>query len=173
MALKEILRELKAPIGVPIVVVIHRLKNVDSRLDEVLQHSTKLRVKEAEDKEPLLPNTIYLTPSNYHLLVERDHTISLSVSEAVNFSRPSLDVTFYSIGEVFGDKAMGIILTGANRDGANGLNFIYQNGGEAIVQDISEAQVNVMPHSAYLLTPDSRQLKLKEIGKYITKMFPG
>ncbi len=163
---------LTVPLYVPIIVVIHRLKNVTSRLDHVLQHSTKIRIKEAEDKEPILTNTIYLTPSNYHLLVERDHTISLSVSEPVNFSRPSLDVSFYSIGEVYKEKAMGIVLTGANRDGANGLNFIHQNGGETIVQDIDEAHVSVMPHSALTLTPESRQLKLKEIGKYINKMFP-
>ncbi len=163
---------LTPPLDVAIIVVIHRLKNVESRLDEVLQYSTKIKIKEAEDKEPILSNTIYLTPSNYHLLVERDHSISLSVSEPVNFSRPSLDVTFFSIGEVYKDKAMGIVLTGANRDGTNGLNFIYKNGGETIVQDINEAHVNVMPHSALLLTPDSRQLKLHEIGKYINKMFP-
>lgn len=163
---------LTSPLNVPIIVVIHRLKNVQSRLDEVLQHSTKIRIKEAEDKEPILSNTIYLTPSNYHLLVERDHTISLSVSEPVNFSRPSLDVTFFSIGEVYRDKAMGIVLTGANRDGANGLSYIQKNGGETMVQDIDEAHVNVMPHSALLLVPESRQLKLKEIGKYINKMFP-
>ncbi len=163
---------LSYPLNVPIIVVIHRLKNVESRLDEVLQHSTKIRIKEAEDKEPIVSNTIYLTPSNYHLLVERDQTISLSVSEPVNFSRPSLDVTFFSIGEVYGDKAMGIVLTGANRDGSNGLNYIHRNGGETIVQDIDEAHINVMPQSALLLTPESRQLKLQEIGKYINKMFP-
>lgn len=171
MALKEIFKMLTKPISIPIIVVIHRLKNVDSRLDEVLQHSTKVTVKEAEDKEPLAENTIYLTPSNYHLLVERDQTISLSVSELVNFSRPSLDVTFYSVGEVFKENVLGIVLTGANSDGASGLNFIKQQGGETVVQDIQQAQVNVMPQSALIAAPGSRQMKLQEIGKYISKLY--
>lgn len=171
MALKEIFQELKPSLSVPIIVVIHRLKNVQSKLDQVLQHSTKILVKEAEDKESLKPNTIYLAPSNYHLLVERDHTISLSVSETVNFSRPSLDVSFFSIGEVYGDKALGIVLTGANKDGSNGLSYICKHGGQALVQDINEAQVDVMPQSALLTAPSARSLKLKEIGKYINKMY--
>ena len=155
----------------PIVVVLHRLKNVQSKLEDVLQLSSKIPVKEAEDKQPIKPNTIYLAPGNYHLLVERDHSFSLSVSEKVNFSRPSIDVTFISVGEVYGENALGIVLTGANPDGANGLQFIADNGGEAIVQDITEAQVSVMPQSALMVTPGARELKLQEIGKYINSKF--
>ncbi len=147
------------------------MKNVQSRLDEVLQYSSKITIKEAEDKEQIAANTIYLAPSNYHLLVERDHTLSLSVSEPVNFSRPSIDVTFISVGEVYREKATGIILTGANRDGAAGLQFIEDHGGECIVQDPAEAQVDVMPLSALASVPSAKKLKLQDIVKYISSKF--
>lgn len=153
------------------MVVLHRLKNVQSKLEDVLQLFTKIPVREAEDKEPIKPNTIYLAPGNYHLLAERDHSFSLSVSEEVNFSRPSIDVTFISIAEVYHQNVLGIVLTGANHDGASGLQFIASLDGEAIVQDIDEARISVMPQSALMLTPGAKQLKLQEIGKYINSKF--
>lgn len=171
LALKELFGGLTKTLSCPIVVVIHRLKNVQSKLEDVLQNSSLCPIKEAIDKEPLEPNTIYLAPSDYHLLVERDQTFSLSASEKINFSRPSIDVTFTSVAEAYGARATGVVLTGANRDGANGLRIISQLGGKAIVQNPEEAHVDVMPRSALLLSPDARQLKLSEIGEYLNTEF--
>jgi two-component system chemotaxis response regulator CheB len=152
-------------------VVVHRLKNVQSKLDEVLQDGCPIAVREAEDKELLHNNTIYLAPSNYHLLIERDKRISLSVSEPINFSRPSIDVTFYSVAEVYGKNTTGIILTGANDDGTKGLQFIEQKGGTCIVQNLEESQVEVMPRSALLFTPTAKELTLNEISDFINEQF--
>lgn len=153
------------------LVVIHRLKNVRSRMDEVLSFATKLNIKEAEDKEPLQNGTIYIAPGNYHMLVERSGHISLSVSERVNFSRPSIDVTFINIAEIFADKATGIILTGANEDGAYGLAAIDRNGGNTIVQNPKEAHMDVMPLAALNLTPNSAQFTLDEIIQHLSLHF--
>lgn len=165
--MKTIFEHWDKPLGCPILVVIHRLKNVRSRLDQVLSFSTNLKIKEAEDKELLEDDTIYLAPSNYHLLVERDQRIALSVSEKVNFSRPSIDVTFYNVAEVYGSRCMGILLTGANTDGALGLREIHKAGGEVIVQNPHQAQVSIMPESALELLPSAKQMSLQEIAIYL------
>ena len=167
-ALRYIFEKLEAPLKCPMLVVIHRLKNVRSRMDEVLGFATKLNIKEAEDKEPLEAGTIYIAPGNYHMLVERSGHISLSVSERVNFSRPSIDVTFISVAEIYGSKATGIILTGANDDGAYGLASIGRNGGKTIVQNPKEAHMNVMPLAAIELSPNSQQMTLNEIARYLS-----
>lgn len=169
LALKEILLSISKPLSCPVVVVMHRLKNVQSKIHEVLQHSTSMRVKEAEDKEALQPGIIYIAPSNYHLLVERDKTISLNVSEKVNFSRPSIDVTFFSIGEVYGMNVIGAILTGANTDGASGLRFLKKQGATVIVQNLKEAQVSVMPEAAYTMVPSAKVMTLHEIADFISE----
>lgn len=142
-------------------------------MDEVLRYSTDLNIREAEDKEPLKNGIIYLAPGNYHMLVERDGHIALSVSERVNFSRPSIDVTFINVAEVYGNKATGIILTGANEDGAYGLSAINRNGGKTIVQKPSEAQVSIMPEAALRLCPSSKQLTLDEIAEYLSGFSKG
>ena len=167
-ALRSIFEKLDRPLNCPVLVIIHRLKNVRSRMDEVLRYSTKLKIKEAEDKEPLQDGVIYIAPGNYHLLVERDGHIALSVSERVNFSRPSIDVTFMNVAELYGKRASGIILTGANEDGAHGLEAISRFGGKTIVQNLEEAQVAVMPEAALRLSPRSKQMSLNEIAQYLS-----
>ncbi|MGB0176856.1 MAG: chemotaxis protein CheB [Owenweeksia sp.] len=169
-ALKSLFQAMQPGFRLPLVVAIHRLKNVKSHMESVLQASTDLLVKEAEEKEFVKPGHIYLTPANYHLLIEEDKSISLSVDELVNFSRPSIDVSFVSASEVYGPNVIGIVLTGANADGAKGLQRISENGGVAIVQDPSTAQVDTMPSEALKMVPDAKVLTLENIAAFLNNL---
>lgn len=169
-ALKQLLGLLGAECTIPIIVVIHRLKNVESKLADVLRYFSQLTIKEAEEKEELALGTVYLAPSNYHLMLEEDSTLSLNLDERVNFSRPSIDVTLVSFSEVYKDSLVSIILTGANADGAYGLKVAYENGGTAIVQKPEEAQVPVMPTQAIKAVPSAQRMSIAEIAKYLTQL---
>ncbi len=129
-----------------VVIVIHRLKNVLSDLSRILSDNKTIR--EPLDKEPIKIGQIYLAPQNYHLLVESGRTFSLDYSEAVNFSRPSIDVTFESIALTYGPTAVAILLSGANDDGASGITSILEKNGTAIVQDPDTAEYPAMPLAA-------------------------
>ena len=132
----------------PIVIVLHRKSSSDSLLAEVMSDHSLLKVKEAEEKEPLENGIVYLAPSDYHLLVEKDRTFSLDYSEKVNFSRPSIDVSFESIASVYGSGTVGILLSGGNTDGVKGLASIKSSGGMCIVQDPDTAEIAFMPEHA-------------------------
>ncbi|MFA6290841.1 MAG: chemotaxis protein CheB [Victivallales bacterium] len=147
-ALKTILSLLKENISVPVIIVQHTSPNSGDYMVRHLDSLSKLRVKEADEKEKLEPGTAYVAPANYHLLVESDETLSLSVDERVNYSRPSIDVLFESASDVFGDALIGIVLTGANSDGSAGLRKIKDSGGLAVVQEPRTAEVPAMPQSA-------------------------
>ncbi len=147
----KMIAQLPATMQATIVVVLHRKNANDSILVDIFSAKTKLPVKEVEDKELLLPGTIYLAPPDYHLLIEDAQNFSLDSSEKVHYSRPSIDVTFESVADVFGDAAIGILLSGANADGAKGLLKIKQNGGYTIAQDPASAEVGFMPQQAILL----------------------
>ncbi|TAH09279.1 MAG: chemotaxis protein CheB [Sphingobacteriia bacterium] len=136
------------------VLVIHRLKNVQSSMVELLSVlNQKVQLKEPDDKEPIYPGVVYLAPQNYHLLIDPEIRFSLDYSEPVNYSRPSIDLSFESAASVFGKNCMGILLSGANQDGAIGLNKIYQNGGVGIVQDPTASDYSTMPNSALAINP--------------------
>jgi two-component system, chemotaxis family, protein-glutamate methylesterase/glutaminase len=129
-----------------IVGVFHQMRNVESNIVRVLRSKTgKDYILEAEEKEPIRPGYIYLAPANYHLLIEEDKTFCLDHSEAVNFSRPSIDVTFESASLVYGPTLAGVILSGSNGDGAFGMRCIQQRGGAVFVQDPEEAAFKTMP----------------------------
>jgi two-component system chemotaxis response regulator CheB len=130
----------------PVVIVLHRLKNVQSEMDKLL--SVKKSIIEPEDKSLIEPGHIYLAPQNYHLLVEEDHSFSLDYSELVNYSRPSIDIAFSSIAAVYQPKVLGVLLSGANKDGAAGLDSIISAGGTGIVQDPATAVYSAMPQAA-------------------------
>src|ERR1043165_7453052 len=130
---------LHTAINLTIVIVLHRKAGVEQTLVELLSSKTRLHVKEAEEKEKILPNTIYLAPPDYHLLFEKDHTSSLDYSEKLNYSRPSIDVSFESAAYVFGPSLVCIFLSGASADGAEGLKTVRQSGGVTIIQDPSTA----------------------------------
>jgi two-component system, chemotaxis family, protein-glutamate methylesterase/glutaminase len=168
-ALSTIVSGLPGDFPLPICIVQHRSKDSDSLLVRLLQDLTALTVRDAEDKEPLCPHTIYIAPPDYHMLVETDY-ISLTVDSPVRFSRPSIDVLFKSASDTFGASATGVVLTGANEDGAAGLARIVSRGGKAIVQDPKTAESPVMPISALRAVPGARVVPLEEISGELVKL---
>ena len=143
-----ILPALPATYSIPIVVVVHLAPNQPNLVPAVLRRATALRVVEIEDKQPLAPATVHVAPANYHVLLERDGTLALSVDDLVYFSRPSIDVVFESAARAFNRAVVGVVLSGANDDGAHGLARIADAGGLAMVQDPATARHSVMPNAA-------------------------
>lgn len=162
-ALTRLFSGMPASYSAPIVVVQHRSRHADNLLASLLQDVTKLRVVDVEDKEPLEANSVYIAPANYHLLVE-DGYLSLTTDPQVRFSRPSIDVTFTSAGDVYRSRTVGVILTGANDDGSRGLRHIVNLGGKGIVQDPATAESPVMPTAATNAVPEAEVLPLPDIG---------
>jgi two-component system chemotaxis response regulator CheB len=160
-AMFRILQPLPADFPVPVIVVQHRSKDERALLEEVLQQKCKIDIKQADEKELIQPGRIYFAPPDYHLLVERNGTFSLSFDAPVNYSRPSIDVLFETAADVFKDGLLGIILTGANKDGALGIKKISLAGGTTIAQQPETADYPEMPRAAistgfvqHILTPD-------------------
>jgi two-component system chemotaxis response regulator CheB len=150
-----------------IVVVQHRGTAGGERLAPLLQRRTRLPVREAEDKDPLTPGSIYLAPPDYHTLIESDGTIALSTEAAVRHARPSIDVLFRSAAEAYRERCVGVVLTGANDDGAEGLARIKELGGVAVVQDPRTAERREMPAAAIGATHADIVLPLEEIGAFL------
>lgn len=143
-----LLSGLRPGFDMPVIIVVHRGRDTDSTLLQVLSSRTTLDVKEAEDKALILPGTVYLVPADYHLLVEKDGTFSLDSSEKVKYSRPSIDVTFQTVARAFGPGCIAILLSGANDDGIDGVRDIASSGGRVVVQDPGEATVPFLPRAA-------------------------
>lgn len=150
-----------------VVIVLHRRGSADSLLAGLLASRTAMPVKEAEEKELIMPGTVYLAPADYHLLIERDHTFSLDASEKVHFSRPSIDVTFESAAIIYRHKAAGLLLSGGNQDGSAGLQSISKTGGLTIVQDPGSAEVGMMPEFAISLFRPDKIITKEELPEYI------
>lgn len=166
-AVGELLDGLPARLEVAFAVAQHR--GVESRpggLEELLQLHTPYRVLEAGDKDPIEAGTVYIAPPDYHLLVERGH-FALSIDERVNYARPSIDVLFESASDAYRERLIGIVLTGANEDGAAGLALIKRRGGVAIVQDPREAEAPAMPAAALAATAADAVLPIAEIGPFV------
>ena len=151
----------------PIILVIHRKQGSDSLLTELLSSRTKLKVKEADEKEPILKGTIYIAPSDYHLLIEQDRTFSLDYSEKVNYSRPSIDVTFQTAAEAYKEGLVCILLSGSNADGVSGLKTVKLWGGLAAIQNPDTAQVPYMPAQALHNVKIDKILNIEEIGGFL------
>ena len=162
-AMSKLLGALPADFGLPIVVVQHRSRDSDRLLAEILQDATDLTVSEIEDKEPLTPGTVHIAPANYHVLID-DGFLSLSLEEPVRFSRPSIDVMLSSAADTYGPEAIGVVLTGANEDGAQGLSDIVKRGGCALVQDPRTAEIAIMPHAAVKAVPSAEVLPLEGLA---------
>ena len=155
-ALKRLLGELPKNFGLPIFVVQHMAPESGDGLAVILDAHCQVRVKEADSGELPVPGTVYLAPANYHLLVETDGRLGLSVDPPVNYARPSVDVLFETAAEAFGRGLVGILLTGAGRDGSKGLKLIQQLGGRTLVQDPADALADSMPRSALeVMKPDA------------------
>ncbi len=169
-ALRTLLGGLPANFGIPVVVVQHRGKDADQLLlGELLQDATPLDVREIEDKEPLLPATVYLAPADYHVLIEAGHA-SLTVEEPVRFSRPSIDVMFTSAADTYRSGTIGVVLTGANEDGARGLAHIVKRGGRALVQDPKSAEIRIMPDAAIRAVPTAEVLPLDSLAPRLVQL---
>jgi two-component system, chemotaxis family, protein-glutamate methylesterase/glutaminase len=162
-ALTKLLGDLPSDFGIPIVVVQHRSKDSERLLVQLLQDATDLRVCEIEDKDPLTPGTVHVAPANYHVLIEDDH-LSLTIEEPVRYSRPSIDVMFSSAADTYAAAAIGVVLTGANEDGARGLAQIANRGGIALVQDPKTAEIPIMPAAALRAVPTCEVLPLEMLG---------
>jgi two-component system chemotaxis response regulator CheB len=165
MALRTLVSGLPAGFEIPIVVVQHRSRDSEL-LCELLQECSPLEVGEASDKETIAPGRVYVAPPDYHLLVEPGY-FALSTDAPVRFSRPSIDVMFASAADSYGVDAIGIVLTGANSDGARGLRKIVDRGGQAIVQDPATAEVKVMPAQALRAVPEACVLPMEEIPVHL------
>ncbi|MCW0046336.1 MULTISPECIES: chemotaxis protein CheB [unclassified Brevundimonas] len=170
-ALLKILPALPAEFPAPVLVAVHVPADRDNVLAPLLQSRCRVRVKEAEDKEPAAAGVVYFAPSDYHLLVERDGSLALSSDELVNYSRPSIDVLFESAADAYGAGLTGVILTGANTDGAAGLQAVATAGGETIVEDPRQAYASTMPEAALAACP-ARVLDLDAIADHLARM-PG
>ena len=166
-AVSAILSALPEDLDAAVVVAQHRgADTLDGGLASILDMRTKLKVRDVDDKEPIEPGHVYLAPPDYHLLVDDRH-FALSTDAPVRFARPSIDVLFESAAEAYGDRAIGVILTGANDDGAAGLARIKERGGVAIVQDPAEAERHEMPRAAMAATVADAILPLTEIGPFL------
>jgi two-component system chemotaxis response regulator CheB len=144
----KLLPKLKPNLHFPVILVLHRRSSAESSLSDLLSTKIDAPTKEVEDKDAILPGNAYLAPADYHLLIEKDHSFSLDYSEKINFSRPSIDVTFESAADIYGPGVVAILLSGANEDGTLGLQEIKKAGGTIVVQDPDSAQMPFMPHYA-------------------------
>ena len=169
-ALSRIIPQLPEDYPFSVSIVQHTRKDMDDYLAKHLDGLSRITVKEAEWRELLRPGTVYIAPSGYHLLVEKDKTVALSVDPPVNYAMPSIDVLFESAARVYGPHLIGVILTGANRDGTHGLKKIKEAGGWTIVQEPKTAAVKEMPSSAINNVNVDRVVELKEIGKYLAAL---
>ncbi len=150
-----------------VILVLHRLKHVRNGFVEALSLKSKLPIIEPEDKSPIRSGNVYLAPANYHLQIELGNFFALSAEEPVNHSRPSIDLSFETAAYAFKDKMAGIILSGANRDGAKGLQEIYNNGGATIIQDPEECQVKTMTLAAIERVPKAQILSVDSILDFL------
>jgi len=163
----NLLPSLKPHFPFAILLVLHRKNSGDSSLPELLGIKTTVPVREVEDKDLIQPGTIYLAPADYHLLIEKERYFSLDYSEKINFSRPSIDVTFESAAEVYGSRLVAILLSGANEDGTLGLAAVKAAGGVMIAQDPLTAQMPVMPQRAITFNAIQSVLTPEQIGEYV------
>lgn len=162
-ALLRILPALPSGYALPVLAVVHVPPGRRSELAGLFAGKCRLPVREAEDKEPIEPGTVYFAPPDYHMLVEAGGTISLSTEEPVFFSRPSIDVLFESAADAYGPDLMGVVLTGANEDGARGLRAVAEAGGSVFVQDPATAYARAMPDAALAACGKARVLSLDGI----------
>jgi two-component system chemotaxis response regulator CheB len=163
-ALSVLLPGLPAGLRAAVFIVVHLPRERPSLLVDIFQARCALPVREARDKEPVAAGTVYFAPPDYHLLVDEGPQLALSADDLVHYSRPSIDVLFESAADFYGSRLLGIILTGANEDGAAGLAAVHRAGGVTIVQQPGTAQATLMIESAMKRTPVDLVLTLEQIA---------
>jgi two-component system chemotaxis response regulator CheB len=166
-ALLRLLPGLPHDFPLPVIVLLHMPETRDSRLAELFASRLAMPVREAADKETIQAGVVYFAGAGYHLSIERDCSFSLSCEPPLHFSRPSIDILMEAAAHAYGESLIGILLTGANDDGAAGLDEIRRCGGMTIVQDPEEAQVHVMPAAAIARFAPDRILTLKELQSFL------
>lgn len=168
-ALSEILPRLPANYPLPVLTVVH-VPDGPSGLVPLFASKSAIALREPEDKEPIAPATVYIAPPGYHLLVEKDLSIALSTDEPVRFSRPSIDVLFESAADCFGPGLTGIVLTGANDDGARGAAAISRSGGTVLVEDPATAYAPAMPAAALARCANAKSMSLDAIAEHLLEL---
>ena len=166
----KILNSLPKSFPLPVILCLHRLKHVRSGFVEALSLKSNIPIVEPFDKDQLKPGIAYLAPANYHMYIELANRIALSTEESVNHSRPSIDLSFITAANAYRDKLIGIILSGANKDGAYGLKKVHDNNGVTIVQDPIECEVKTMTESALQLTKADYVYTTDQIIKFLLKL---
>lgn len=165
----SILGSLTKDFPLPVILCLHRLKHVRHGFSEALNTKSGIPIIEPLDKENIKKGIAYLAPANYHLFVEFGYTFALSTEEMVKYSRPSIDLTFDTASYVYGNRLVGIILSGANSDGADGIHMVKKRGGLTIVQDPQEATIKTMPEMALKSTAIDMVLTTEEIINFLKK----
>jgi len=169
-AMKVMFSLLPKNFNTPVIIVQHMGASSDNQLINILNEKSNLSIKETDEKEKIENGKVYIAAPNYHLMIERDKTFSLTVDEPVNYARPSIDVLFESAADAYKDKLIGVILTGSSSDGTAGLKKIKENGGLTIAQDPKTAESAYMPATAIAVVQVDFILSLEEIIKLLIKI---
>lgn len=168
--INKILNGLPADFELPLIMCLHRLKHVRHGFVEALNIKSQTVIEEPNDKDVIKKGKIYLAPSNYHLSIELGNSFSLSTEDMVNNSRPSIDITLDTAAYVYRNKLIGILLSGANRDGAMGMKKIKDRGGLTIVQNPAECMIDTMPTAAMRLTQIDHVLNTAQILEFLLEL---
>ena len=169
-ALKFIFSRLPKGFDTPIIIVQHINPHSENLWIKLLNDKSNLEIKEADEKESIEPGYVYIAPPNYHLLIERNKTFSLTIDERVNFARPSIDVLFESAADTYTNKLIGVILTGSNNDGTQGIKRIKERGGLVVIQNPETAESAFMPASAMAAVQPDYVLSLGDIVDLLLKI---
>jgi len=169
-AMKIIFSQLPNEFGIPIIIVQHIGSHSENMWIKLLNERSNIELIEADEKEKIEKGKVYIAPANYHLLIERDKTFTLTIDERVNYARPSIDVLFETAAEAYQNKLIGVVLTGSNNDGTKGLQRIKECGGLTIVQDPDTAESYYMPASAIASFLPDHILPLEEIVKLLIEI---
>jgi two-component system chemotaxis response regulator CheB len=166
----KILAQLPKGFPLPIIMCLHRLKHVRNGFVEALSIKSVVQVTEPHDKENIKKGSVYLAPANYHMSVELGHSFALSTEEMVNNSRPAIDITLSSCAFVYKEKLVGILLSGANKDGALGMKHIHERNGLTIVQEPTECMIDTMPKAALAVTEIDYVMKVDQIVEFLKEL---
>jgi two-component system, chemotaxis family, protein-glutamate methylesterase/glutaminase len=166
----KILAQLPADFPLPIIMALHRLKHVRHGFVEALSIKSTLKVVEPDDKDPIRKGTVYLAPANYHMSIELGNHFSFSTESMVNDSRPAIDITLGTAAYVYRNKLIGILLSGANKDGAAGMKCISDKGGLTIVQEPTECMIDAMPKAALAITTINYRMSIAQIINFLNEL---
>jgi two-component system, chemotaxis family, protein-glutamate methylesterase/glutaminase len=166
----KILAQLPKGFPLPIIMCLHRLKHVRNGFVEALSIKSVVQVTEPNDKENIKKGSVYLAPANYHMSIELGNYFALSTEEMVNNSRPAIDITLSTSAYVYKEKLIGILLSGANRDGALGMKAIHEKGGLTIVQEPTECMIDTMPSAALAATKIDHVMRIDQIVQFLKEL---